>query len=531
MHPPFIQLPDHFDEPYLTLNLTDTPALNVSYSREYEALKNTASLLVPFMEITPRTIGPFSKDLTARDDVILALISLFIVLIIESIIATVLLRRRQGTVSNFGFSVKQIIELVKDLNFRRIFYLPARNRHPLHAPSAPPLLPAQQQQQQPPLPKLNIRLLILAFFLFFLTSGLEVAVFFLTNVHQRAVTNSIATFRLLQPVTPEFLNVLIHARVSINRPCEAITIESVHQAATRINGCVDTDAEFSDTALFTPDDARDVVELRIQSRLHKYGADHVIHFDGAGATYKQRTLFTLGDGRSRIMSADVVSPNEEQQMSIVHKQYVAYLFSMFNRAVAKKDQNMSLQRLRDLKFEQGSRTDGGKVPVLQLGGSELKVPTRLYETRVEGVIPHGPAALGAAQHFFRGMAAVVVAEGNTTDMFMDSGVDKSEAVVWEESVRTVNWLSLGVIAALGIVGLGILRWVMNPASTAQIAGVSVHRGVGDGEANVLRSMEMGIGDDDIRYILGAEIGKEGEDEDAGGDGEIKGGGKEYPLME
>lgn len=511
----FLQLNDLFDETYFTLNLTQVPSFNVSHERQFEHLKDIASLLYPFMDVTRRVSGPFSRDLTSRDDVLLALISLLILLIIESIIATLLLRRHHGHVSNFGFSVKQIIELIKDLNFRRIFFVRSV-KHPTRGVKS-------AQPQQPRLSKLNIRLLTIAFSIFFLTLGLEVAVLFLTNEYQRPVSNATATFRVRQPVTPEFLNVFIHSRVSINRPCEAVTIENVHQASTGMNGCVDTDLDFTDITLFGPDSARGNVQLRIQSSLHHYGADHVVQIGDDKATYKQRTLFTLGDGRSRLMATNGVLRDEEEQMHTVHSQYVAHLFSIFNRAVAGVDPNVTLKLLRDLDFQFEPPSNGEKVDVLQLPGHQLQMPTRQYVTSVEGEIPRGSAALRVAQHFFRGMAAVVAVEGNTTDMFTDKGVDSAEAVVWEESVRTVNWLSMGVIAGIGLAALGVLRWSLNPASTAQIAGLSVDSKAVGGDGMILRSIDVEMGSENERYVLGAEVGgDEDEDEDGEAGGTLSG---------
>lgn len=501
----FVQLPDYFDQNYTTLNLTDTIAFNVTHEREFENLDNIASLLFPFMEVTPRATGPFSYDLTSRDDVLLALISLFSLFVLESIITTILLRRHHGLVSNFGFSVKQVIELVKDLNICRIFFIRRFKHYHFGNKPAP---------QQPQLSKLNVRLLILAFSLFFVTFGLEVAILFLTNIHQRPVKNSTATFRIRQPVTPEYLNVLLQARVSINRPCEAISIERVHQADTKINGCVDTDIDFSDIELFSPEDGRGDVELSIQSRLHDYGADHTIQIGSSNATYKQRTLFTLGDGRSRVMATNGLSPHEKEQMRIIYHQYVAYLFSLFNRAVPKAHANMTLQRLNNLEFEFEGPVEGDEVDVLQLPGRELFVPTRQYAMRVQGELPRGTAALRIAQHFFRGMAAVVVVEGNKTDLFMDSGVGSSEAVVWEEDVRVMNWLSLAIIAGLGVIGLGLMRWFLKPASTAEIARVSVKKKME--EVGMVESMESGDRGGRIGYVLGAEVEEdenEGDNED------------------
>lgn len=510
----FIQLADYRGGTYFSLNLSNAVSINVTHLRETENDDNIADYLFPFINITKRATGPFSSDLTARDDALLALLSLLILLLIEAIITTILLRRYQGLVTNFGFAAKQVIELVKDLNLRRVFLV--RNvRNSFSYSHGQSHQKHHQQQQQPPLSKLNLRLLLLALSIFFLSFALEVAVFFLTNSYQRSVTNATATFRLRQPLTPDFVKALLHSRVSIHRPCEAITVQNVLQANTGINGCVDTDLDFSDTSLFALEHPLPNVTLRIDSRLHDYGADHFIQVGDINATYTQRALFSLGDARARVMASDATFPDEDVKMQIVHYQYVAYLFSLFNRDAVSAEDIIPLQRLQNLDIEWQPPESGESVDVLQLPGRPQPVPTRRYVTQVRGEIPHGVAALRLAQQYLKGMMGVVVAQGNTTDMFMDSGVESTEAVVWEESVRSVNWLSMGIITALGIVALVLLRWLLTPCSTADIAELGLKRRLKEMEA-----MSGGSETEErrMRFVIGAEVEEEEDERGEHGEG-------------
>lgn len=61
---------------------------------------NICSFLFQTMPVTRKVTGLFSSDLTSRDDVILAILSLILLLVIESIISTILLRTSQGKATN-----------------------------------------------------------------------------------------------------------------------------------------------------------------------------------------------------------------------------------------------------------------------------------------------------------------------------------------------------------------------------------------------------------------------------------------------
>lgn len=188
-------------------------------------------------------------------------------------------------------------------------------------------------------------------------------------------------------------------------------------------------------------------------------------------------------------------------MQVVHYQYVAYLFSAFNRGVANRNESIPLQRLQDLNIEWQQPTSGDLVDVKDIPGLAQTVRARRYVTQVQGEIPRGTAALRLAQHYFQDMMAVVVAEGNVTDMFMDGGVEDVEAEVWEEDVRSMNWLTMGVLAAVGVGALTVLRYILRPSSTAEIARISMSREL-KGENGIAR---VDVEDEVGRYIFGAEI--------------------------
>lgn len=483
---------DKFNTEYFTLNLNHTVSEDVTIIREQQGPNDIASLLDPFIPVTWRATGPFQSDLTARDDIILAVLSLILLLIIESIVTTVLLRTKAGQINNFAFSVKQLIELFRDLNFRMIF--------------------PRRKKGEPMSRRLNKNLIVLSFSILFVTIGLEVAALFLTNPLLKSVSNKTATFRILQPVTPEWHNVRFHARVSINRPCEPFTLEMVEQARTRINGCVETNLNATLVELFKP--SKDETTLRIVSQIHDYGSDHQLTIGELSANYTLRVYFTLGDRRSRLMKSSKTATDESERMKIIHMQFVAQIFTIYRNALKEQDSDMNLNRLQALesKFFFDKNPDSAQIDVLRLPGKSLNVSTREYVTNVTGVLPQGTTVLRIAHNFFRGTAAVVVSNPDEEDLFLEEGLQESVAEVWKEKTRTVNWLSLLISVASYLTILFALRCIFKPVCTADIAGEYVRDAVG---ADLLRSpiemsddelkyFRISLGSEDQEYMLGAE---------------------------
>eukprot|EP00177_Eucheuma_denticulatum_P003641 GFKZ01006601.1.p1 GENE.GFKZ01006601.1~~GFKZ01006601.1.p1 ORF type:complete len:512 (+),score=62.62 GFKZ01006601.1:132-1538(+) len=443
------------------------------------------------MSITPRRTTAFTRDLTTRDDVILAFLSLLLLLLIDATVAAILLRTHASHVSNFGFSVKLVIEHLRDLKFPRLVR------------PAPPRAA-----------RLNHKLLAIAISLLLLILGLEIGILFLTEPQPRPVSNSLRTFRLAQPVLPTWDDVRFHNRASLNRPCSATALDPVDQGPTRLNGCVTTDIPVHDLSVLSPTSSP--TTLTLTSDLHEFGSDHRVDLANNTANYTARGFFTLSDGQSRMMSQEVsFAPDVEALLvEAMHRQYVAYLYSLYEREVP-EDGDMNITRLNGLRitFRPATSDEQPDVLIFQRGAERLQRTARRYVTVVEGVVPVGVAALRLAHHFFRGTTAVAVAGGNVTDLMMEQGVRDVPAVVWEEHARPMNWLSMFITVGAALVVLVVLRLRLRPVAMADIAGVWVAQQVG---ARVGRGpLEMGEAED--RYF---EVSRgEQREGDAGADAE------------
>lgn len=442
---------DRFGLPYFSYVFNNSNLRNISDI----GTKDINHFLSPTLDIRRRVSGPFSSDLTSRDDVFLAFLSLILLLIIDGLVSTVLLRTEDGNISNFGFSVKQIMEFIRDFNLRRIFK--ARTGGGAHRKI------------------INSKLVILAVSILMFTLGLEMAVLILTAPKPKDVLNSTATFRLVQPLTPKWDAVFFHTRASMNRPCQAVTFKKVAQAQTRINVCVSANMSETELKLFEKVDGD--VKAKIVTYMHDYGADHMVTVADQAAMYSTRAYFTLGDRRSRLMSIDTRSPNETEQVEIIHKLYIAYLFSVYQRAT--QDERVDVNVLNSL-GPVFVATDGGLREVLALPDKNIsyRFPSKKYTTTVSGLLPRGSPALRVAQHVFAGATAINVSQPHTEDLFMEDGMMSVPAVVWRESVRDINWLSLCLIVASSLLILMMLRQVMKPVATAEVAGVFVKAAVG-----------------------------------------------------
>lgn len=479
---------DKFGVAFFTLPLDGEPVRNVSAFKK-DGLNDIASFLNPFMNVTLRATGPFQSDLTKRDDVVLAFLALLLLLLIESLATTIFLRTHHGSISHFGFCVKLFLEHAR--SFQLYHILPLR---PHHSAKPPPVKPR----------RLNSRLLAVASAFLLLTLGLEFAILLLTNRTPRNVLNSTATFRLMQPVIPEWQNLAFHLRGSINRPCESIIIQNVNQFATRISGCVATDLNFDNITLFSVNTNN--LPMRITSRIHDYGADHTLAIGADTASYSARTFFTLGDRQSRLMRAFETARQEPDQLRLIHAQLVAYLFSSYRNALEQQDSSMNLTRLRSLELRFRRDGSGGTMDVLQLPGRSRNVTFRTYVTEVQGVVPNGIAALRLGHQFFRGMSAVVVRPGDAEDLFVESGVGRVEVVSWQETVRRLNWLTMGIVVVATLVGLVVVRVWLRPATTADVAGAFVKRAVG---ADLGRSpVEIGVGESAYFKVAAEEVAGE-----------------------
>lgn len=453
----FIKIIDKFGNPYFSQNVT-----GMDWLVNLTAITTDASGLFSHeMKVSTRATSRFTSDLTGtRDDVILAFLNLILMFCIEAIVTTVLLRTKDNDIGNFAFSIKLVIELLRDFNLRYIWR--GRRRGP-RAGTA-----------------LNVRLVCLALFILFFSLGLEVGILFLTSRELRDVSNSTTAFRIQQPVLPGWDEVRFHSRASLNRPCIATALVGargiVDGSRTKINGCVSSDLFGNEFQLFSK--VEEEVDVKISSSLHEYGAEHEVKIGNLSAEYSVRVFFSLdGDnGDSRLMKEASPSRDEDRQIEVIHKQYVAYLYTSY--LLGTEDHRMNLTRLNNLRFNRLIKESVPEVIVLNIGGKQFKRKARRYITTVKGIIPQGAPALRAAQDMFRGLTAIVLTKPDVSDLFVRDGPRNKPAPVWRESGRVVNWLSMLIILSSALVILVTARVALKPVAIADVAGVWVMDAVG-----------------------------------------------------
>lgn len=448
------------------------------------------SFLRPILIVNKRATGPFTFDLTARDDVLLAFLSLLLLLAIEGLVAAFLLRSKDGHVSNLGFSVKQTVELIREFNIRQIYLKRGREK-------------ILKQ-------KLNKKLIIFAVLILMLTFGLETSILFLTSPGLANVRNDMATFRIMQPVTPKWDKVFHHFRASWNRPCRSGRLTHVDQAQTRINVCITTTRDGEDPQLFEL--IEDNVSATITSYLHRYGADHELTIGNDNATYWTRAYFSLDDKRLRVMAVDERPSNEAQLLEVVHRLFISYLCTAYLKET--KDNSMTVEKLQQMSVE---FSENGLFQINVLQDRSYKEQATVYKTTIEGFLPRGPPAFHVAQNVFGGATALVVSKADEKDLFVDNAqVAAVKGIIWREPIRLLNWLSLSFVLIIALLTLFVLRFQLKPVSSAEIAGIFVKREVGadlsrspvemaDGERQYFRISSNKEGTfKEERYMVGAE---------------------------
>lgn len=467
---------------YFTFNATTIK--EVFRPENVTGAKDVCTFLSETIQINRKATGIFSTDLTAtsddtsRDDLILAFLSLALLLVIEGILTSVLLRTYNGRTSNFSFSIRQFIDLAREFRLRRLIRS--------HQKASP-------QSQSPR--RINVKLLIIATMILSFTFGLEVLVLFLSTPQDVPVTNRVVSFTLVEAVIPDWNEVRRNILLSSNRPCTAVTFSGVEQRENQLSACMASTLLSTSAQLFPV--AKDKIDVTIQSNAHEFGAEHYLTIDGLPATFVARAYFALGDGKNRIMRKRASYFNKERAMGLVHKQFIAYLFNYYNLQ-RPGDAQMSLQRLKDLDFS-FSTTNGPAVSIMQVRGKKRfrQVISTTHMTKVSGVIPSGPEALRFAQAVLKGSTAISLAGPDENDLEMGSGNTSSRlAVMWYETARTLNWLSLFVVFMIALAMYAFLRVLLKPIGTAEIAGFFVTEAVG---ADWDRPPAM-LADDEKKYF-------------------------------
>lgn len=466
---PFRQLSDELNLPYFRWE-SSPGGITVIDAPVPESLSSgVTSFLREELPVQPvRSDNLFRRDFTANDDIILAILSLILLLLIQDIVTTILLRTHHGQISTFSFSVAHVMSLARDFHFR-------------------PLLRGSSHRTTPKR-RINVKLLIFALFVIFLTFGLEVAVLFLTNQELTPIRNNTLAFELRHPFSPNWLPVRYHNTASLNRPCIAISLVNVDQSQTRVSACVTSNLS---TLAFGPfRNNTSPVLMVIQSDLHEYGAEHIIRIGSQQVRYSARAFFNLDDGRPRIMAQRTRVRLIGRRVMMLHRQLVAIMFSAYQRETG--DAAMNLTRLQQLdstiQFQEDTDPpDGRRLVITEVTGedgtvlSEVAVTTRRFFTRVEGVIPVGEPAFQIAQQVFKSATAVGIQRqtgGNETDLFVGEGLVKRRSVVWKESGRALNVVSLVIIVGGTGLVLCVMRVVLRPVATAEMAGLLVKKGVG-----------------------------------------------------
>lgn len=450
--------------PYLWYNASDIPRGGpVPYDPNVSSI-NVASFLSERMRVSKRSSALFSGDLTTRDDLILTILSLLLLLVIESILTAVLLRTYNGSASNFGFSIKQFIELARQFKFRGLI-----RGNPVSAGRPPN--------------KINVALLLVASATLILTFWVEVAVLWLSTPEFIEVTNRKAAFTYIETLRPDWNFIRDNAGSAANRPCLSITIVgnssgTVKQGNTRITPCLVATGDLSASVGFQT--VSDEVDLKFETRNHLFGAEHQITIGKSSANYKMIVYYTLNDRRRNILYKRSYFLNHEAGTFYLHRQFVAFLFNEYVRRT--NDTRMNLERLLALNLLFNSTVeDGGDVVVSQINRQQKfkKVTSTLLTTTVRGVLPRGDAALRFAVAFLKGSTGVAVRGPDLNDM--DSGSANmwaSERKMWLEESRRLNWFTMTILLAAAVAVLIVLRYLLKPIGTAEIAGAYVSKQVG-----------------------------------------------------
>lgn len=422
-----------------------------------EGTKDACSFLDSKLSLSHKQSDIYSTDLTSRDDLILAIFSLTLILVIESILAAILLRTVNGNVSNFGFSVKQFVDLGRGFEFR----------HLIKGKKAP--------KPHPNAKRVNVKLLTIASLILVSTFGLESALLFLSNPHFRRVTNRTATFTFLPTIYPDWNSVRRAANSIVDRPCRDVTFEGkgINMGATRLVSCVTSSATGTSFKQFETTD--EVVFVEMISDVHRYGADHYVSIGTQSAKYSARAY--MAHGGSSIMKNG--AQNSGKQFFFMHRQLVAYLYNIY--VIQTGDKRMNLERLQKIKFKEEGGAGPQKYVIMSNGNAVGRAATTAHwtlsnrhKTTFNATVPTGLAALRFAAIFFRASHGVSVTGPNMWILSTTKGREiEKEVLLWEEEARSVNWLSLLLMLLIGMAVLAILHSLLKPVGMIEIVNTFI----------------------------------------------------------
>lgn len=446
--------------------------------------------VISFLDRALRVSGTLREDSFATnlvgpnvDQIIIPLLSLLIILLIESLAATFLLVTHDRKVWSFGFSVNQFIDLVRDYRFNHI-----RTRF---------LSPGKR------LYELKVALTAVAILLF--TIAAQITVLWLSASRSHDVTNAEKSFQLLQPIHPDWNAVRNSSTFLINKPCLSVVITNVGRSLSSINNCLTSTLSANAFEPFNIISDNSSISVTITSDLHVYGADHILNIDGTSVEYVARSYIVLDDFETRITKQRARFNKQERQMYVVHKQFLAYLFTSYLRMTG--DTAMNLDRLRALKFQHMPIANGSVINVVQTnnGSTIFRTSSIRYETQVRGVIPRGTAAFRFAQSFFKAIIGIEVSAADESDLIANEGVQTLHGVMWAEGRRYLNWLSSVVTATALFAMLILLRWYLHPTDMAHMAAAALHK---TGTTGMLAVETEAVIDDGVEELEEMEGGSE-----------------------
>lgn len=370
--------------------------------------------------------------------------------------------------SNFGFSVKQFVELARDFKVRYLIW-GKRAQKKVGKPA-----PTEKRQ-------INWRLLVVAILTLVFTFGLEVVILYLSSPEFTSVTNSKAAFTVEENFIPDWNQIRDNAVSAANRPCVSLTIMSdsgvsINQGNTRITPCLSAVGNLNSDEQF--ERVTDPVEMEFISDTHEFGAEHRITIGDDSAEYRTIVYFALEDKSRKIMRKRAQYFTRQAAVFYVQQQFVAYLFTEYTRRT--KDTKLDLEYLKSLNFDT-KIDDGPNIIITQINKQERfrKVTSTRHITKVTGNIPRGPPALRFAVAYLKGSTGLSVQTPDLNDMDVGSsstwGVERR---MWQEQSRLLNWLTLTIVLLASLVILAILRHLLKPIGTAEIAGAFVSRQVG-----------------------------------------------------
>lgn len=459
---------------------------------------NIATFLQNEMRVSRVATGRFRTDITEdRDDILVAIFSLLFLLCTHAIVTSTLLRAGPGgRVSNHAFSLTQFLHLVRDFRMRHLFH--GRGRVAKRMP-------------------VDAHLVVVAMVLLLVTFSAEFLILFFSSPELVPVTNEIASISLAQPVAPEWDLVRKTSRTTMN-PCSVILLSGVEQRSTRITTCLTANLPQFEAESFVNkyEDDANPLKINITSDLHEYGTMHFITVGDVAAEYSAMAYYTLNDGKGRIAPDRILRGNRLPGMRYVHNVLIAFIFSTYKHDTG--DSRVTTELLTKLDINT-QNTAGPDVDVIKINNVEkfVRVVSDRYTTTVMAPPIAAVPVLSFSRAVLKSIISVRVTGPDTKDLLMGSGArTESVAVVWYESSRTLNWLTLILLLAGALLVLFWVRFSLHSVSVADIAGLLVNKVVlADKERSPVemeesenRTFYIGVIHNGSDYQYGAETSDE-----------------------